>query len=225
MDGIIKKFTNLLSERFNYNDLHTTEDTVRYTFFASLLANEYIKPHEIILEFPHPGIPNKEVDTYIPSIGGRKGIIAEFKYDRSTSSSTNSPRTMKAGKLLNDLFRLSLFNIDQHARKWLIYLTDEEMDGYFSNAKNGLTDFYNLPFNEMLTIDEDYIGKKANTFRKAINMNGINGIEIKCLCSNGLPKRHRLKIYEVTKVVSKYDDPSDSTTFTDRGIYPSIAEV
>jgi hypothetical protein len=186
-----------LNERLSYNDIRTTEDTIRYTFFASLILAGYIRPHEIILEYPHPGIPNKEVDAYIPSSNERDGLIAEFKYDRNTLTITNSPRTMKAGKVFNDLFRLGEFNIDPRAKKWMIYLTDEEMNGYFSNDKNGLNNFYNLSLNETLKIDKKYICNKAKTFQNAITMNGIRSIEVKVKYSTSLPRKHRLKIFEI----------------------------
>ncbi|KAA8787112.1 hypothetical protein ABIE27_003360 [Paenibacillus sp. 4624] len=160
MDYIIEKFSSLLNERLLYNDIRTTEDTIRYTFFASLILTEHIKPHEIILEYPHPGIINKEVDAYIPSVKEKQGIIVEIKYDSNTLALTNSSRTMKAGKIVNDLFRLAHFNIDPHAKKWMIYVTDEEMNGYFSNIKNGLNDFYSLSLRERLKIDKaTYLAK------------------------------------------------------------------
>lgn len=195
MNYILEKFSSLLSERLLYNDTRTTEDTIRYTFFASLILTEYIKPHEIILEYPHPGILNKEIDAYIPSINEKKGLIAEIKYDRN--SLTNSPRTMKAGKVFNDLFRLGHFNIDLYAKKWMIYLTDEEMNGYFSNSKNGLSDFYNLPPGETFKIDNAYVAKKAETFQRVILMNGICSMEVKVVYSTSLPRMHRLKIFEI----------------------------
>jgi hypothetical protein len=104
---------------------------------------------------------------------------------------------MKAGKIVNDLFRLAHFNIDPHAKKWMIYVTDEEMNGYFSNIKNGLNDFYSLSLRERLKIDKAYISSKAMTFQKAILMNGIRSIEVKIVYSTSLPRKHLLKIFEI----------------------------
>jgi len=65
MKEVLEEFSILLRERLS--KMYTTEDSVRFTFFAALLKRTNIAPHEIILEYPHPKIPGAEVDTYIPS--------------------------------------------------------------------------------------------------------------------------------------------------------------
>ena len=100
-----------------------------------MIQQSCIEPHETILEYPHPSFPNKEIDTYVPSKQNRGGLIAEFKYDRKIPSGKNSPRPYKAGKLFNDLYRLTNFKEDSEARRWFIYLTDDEMANYLRNKK------------------------------------------------------------------------------------------
>lgn len=194
--AVIEQFSKLLSNRLNYNDIHTTEDTVRYTYFASLVLHSDIQPHEVILEYPHPSLPGKEVDTYVPSISGREGLIIEFKYDRN--SGTTSPRPHKTGKLFNDLYRLKIFNTDQNAKKWLVYLTDNEMASYLSKEENGLQSFFNLEIGGYLVINEQYIATKSNTFSSAITCYDKEELTIKCICSEDLPKQHKLRIYELS---------------------------
>lgn len=48
MKNVFDKFTELLEERFDSN-IHTTEDSVRYTFFLALLNSGYCKHTDIIL--------------------------------------------------------------------------------------------------------------------------------------------------------------------------------
>ena len=79
MDIVFTDFTNLLETRFNGNVL-TTEDSVRYTLFASMLHNN-ISPNAVILEFPHPEIPRAQIDTWMSDFHG-KSVAIEFKYDR-----------------------------------------------------------------------------------------------------------------------------------------------
>jgi hypothetical protein len=60
-------FTEYMKLRFMKNVL-CTEDSVRYTFFASLLKTTTLNPEDIILEYPHPSIRGAEVDTVIPCL-------------------------------------------------------------------------------------------------------------------------------------------------------------
>lgn len=196
MKTVINQFSKLLSDRLNYNDIHTTEDTVRYTFFASLALHSNIQPHEVILEYPHPSLEKKEVDTYIPSVTDRDGLIIEFKYDRN--SGATAPRPQKAGKLFNDLYRLKIFRTDPNAKKWLVYLTDNEMASYLSKERNGLQSFFNLEVDGCLVIDEQYIANKSNTFSSAITCYDQGKLIIKCICNEDLPKQHKLRIYELS---------------------------
>ena len=46
--------------------MFTTEDSIRYSFFAALMQSEGVSPSDVIQEFPHTKIMNAKVDTYIP---------------------------------------------------------------------------------------------------------------------------------------------------------------
>ena len=54
MKPIFTDFAGLLETRLR-RDVPTTEDSVRYTLFASLLRND-VEPHSIVLEYSHPEI-------------------------------------------------------------------------------------------------------------------------------------------------------------------------
>lgn len=193
MQLVLTEFANLLRRRLGQT--HTSEDSMRYTFFSALVNNTNLQPHELILEYPHPKIPGAEVDTYIPSINDRKGLVLEFKYDRQIPSGKNSPRPQKAGKLFNDMFRLTKFNTDTDALRWFVYLTDTEMASYFRNRQNGLTDFFELPVGQELTINDQYINARSETFQKAIG--GSFSARLRCVCSEALPSEHYLRIFEI----------------------------
>ena len=77
-------FADLLRVRFE-NAVPTTEDSVRYTFFAGLLRAG-LQPHEIVLEHRHDAIAGAEIDTFIPGIGTGPAVAIEFKYDRGIPS-------------------------------------------------------------------------------------------------------------------------------------------
>jgi hypothetical protein len=189
-----------LKKRFTNNE-NTTERCVSYTFFAALIINNYYQPHEIQLEFPHPKIVGKKVDTYIRSTKDRKGMVLEYKYDRIAPAKRNSPRTQKAGKVFNDLYRLAMFDTDKNVRKWFVYITDTEMASYFSNIKNGVKGFFDLDVNNKLVIDNNYLQRKADTFQKSIDTHNIKELKVTCVCKYDLPNFHKLRIYEIDSVV------------------------
>lgn len=91
---VFEKFENYLRERIG-TGLHLTEDSVRYSFFAALTDSCSIRQHEIVLELPHPSIPNAEIDTYIKS--PELDAYIEFKFHRISNST--SPKPQKAGSL------------------------------------------------------------------------------------------------------------------------------
>ena len=138
---VLQKFSELIKTRLETN-VHTTEDSVRFTFFAALL-NEGIKPEEVILENPHPHhkLARARIDTWIATTDDCDGLAVEFKYDRTLPGGTNLPRPQRAGNLLHDFHRLSL--VENKMRRLCIYLTDVEMVTYLRKPKNGLADFFN----------------------------------------------------------------------------------
>lgn len=178
------------------SEVLTTEDSFRYTFFAAILYSMDIDPHEVILEYPHPILHNRLVDTYIPSILDRAGLVVEFKYDKY-SGKYNLPRPLKAGKLINDLYRLQSFQIDLKAKRWFVYLTDSEMATYLSKKTNGLDSFFNLGKGNSLVIDKNIINSRSDTFIKNIPHINDEIFSITCLLSNEMPNKHKLKIYQL----------------------------
>lgn len=199
MKEVLEEFSILLRNRLSSN-IVSTEDSIRYTFFAALLKRTNIAPNEIIFEYPHPKISGAEVDTYIPSTLERRGLILEFKYDREIPSGKNSPRPQKAGKLFNDIYRLTKFDVDPRATLWFIHLTNSEMATYLRNGRNGLVDFFELPFGLTLRVDEKYISSKSSTFQGAVG--GFFDANIESIWTEEMPNRHTLRIYEISTLTN-----------------------
>ncbi|MFC1975481.1 hypothetical protein ACFLXQ_03670 [Chloroflexota bacterium] len=197
MKLIFAEFSALLKTRLNHL-VFTSEDSVRYTFFAALLHTTKIAPHEIILEFPHPSIPGAQIDTYVPSTPDRKGLVIEFKYDRQPPGGRNMPRTQNAGEVFNDLYRLARFEEDPSADRLLVYLTDAGMAGYLSNSRNQLTDFFQLAPGHQLRVDERYLETKAITFQRCIG--GSLNADLTGLWQDTLPNNHHLRICQITPI-------------------------
>lgn len=190
MDEIFNYFTEEIGQRLG--SVFTTEDSVRYTFFHALTSKSKVQPNDVILEFPHPLIRNAQIDTYIPS-GLDVKIAMEFKYDRRTEAT--APRSQKAGKVLNDIYRLSLINKEFAEKRLFIYLTDDEMASYFRNPQNGLEELFELSGSNDLVLDSSLTVGKAQTLLN--NIGGALNCRVKSVLKRELPNNHSLRIYEL----------------------------
>lgn len=191
MLNIFKSFSSCLENRI-INGIHTTEDSVRYTFFYSLIQNK-LQPEDLVLEYPHPNISGAEIDTWIPSYSGNAYAI-EFKYHRKLNSKKNRPRTEQAGGTFSDVRRLSLITTG-NLRCVFIYFTDVEMQGYFRNPSNGVSSFFDLEVGSYFDINQSFLGARAKSFQRAAG--GNFSARVKCLLSDDLHDQHSLRIYEV----------------------------
>lgn len=187
-------FESLLEERFKI-DKNISEDTIRYLFFSSLILSNSAKPNDIFLEYPHPQIDKAKIDTYINFKNEKPNWIIEFKFDREIPSKKNSPRTMKAGKLFNDLYRLKTCNINENSRYFFIYVTDPEMFYYLNNENNGLKSFFNLQVERNLHINNFYLEGKSKTFEDQFPKNF--SCNIKSLYSKDFNNNYFVRIYEI----------------------------
>lgn len=108
---VFEDFTSLLRKRLSHGirpgeeiygiytpeGIHTTEDSIRYTFFAALLRGLHLEPHQIILERP---FNNKEqVDTYFQWQDG--AVAVEFKYHRLYQRGAGSKSGNESHLILN----------------------------------------------------------------------------------------------------------------------------
>lgn len=192
MKEYFQKFKELLEERLE--KIYTTEDSIRYLFFSTLILGSEYKVNDMIIEYPHTSIEKAKIDTYIiPK--NKNGWAIEFKYDRRIPSNKNSPKPQKAGKLFNDLYRLINFKTNNKDRYLFIYVTDDEMGEYLSKIDNKLSTFFNLKKNEEMLIDKNFIMDKSETFIKQIE--GELKCKIICLLSENININHFLRIYEV----------------------------
>jgi hypothetical protein len=192
MLAIFQRFGDLLDERFK-RGVVTTEDSVRYTFFAALL-NAGILPHEVVLEYPHPAIERAKIDTWLPSY--KEGSVAiEFKYDRDPPGGKNQPKTQKAGYVFKDLHRQVHVAKEIGVRSFFVYVTSEEMATYFRNPINGHTQLWSLGAGEELGIDEDYFSNKPQTFLAALG--GAFEAKVCGAFSRRLSGDNYLRAYEV----------------------------
>ncbi|MBU2054964.1 MAG: hypothetical protein KKC25_08290 [Proteobacteria bacterium] len=192
---IYKAFNDELFTRLEKNTF-TTEDSVRYTFFASLLKHTALATHDIVLECPHNTFDGAKIDTYLPDYDGRE-VIIEFKYDRAIPSGKNSPRPQKAGKHFNDINRLLSFKTSLPAMRLFIYLTDDEMASYMRNPSNNLVEIFDLKPGNQINLDQLFFNNKSATFQKEAGE--AFKASIRCEWSGTLPRNHELRIFRIDK--------------------------
>lgn len=194
---VFKSFCNLLSNRLNKNIL-TTEDSIRYTFFHSLVTKGGYKPNDIILEHPykHFKFKDNKLDLYVISKNKKQSLAFEFKYHRGDSGAYTS----KAGELFWDIAKLANFNAKG---RYIIYITDNKMKEYLSNPRNKLNDLFSLSINDNLTIDRKYIENHSKTLVSWIKSEGtyyIKKCQITSTFQSNLPKKHHLRIYRIKSI-------------------------
>jgi hypothetical protein len=195
IEPTLERFGELLHLRLE-RDIFTTEDSVRYTFFAALLEKGGLYPHDIVLEHRHPSIAGAEIDTWAPTFGGR-GLAVEFKYDRGLPSGKNTPRTQKAGQVFHDLYRLRM--VAPEMLRVFVYLTGVEMARYFSNPTNGLAEFFSPGRGRMLVVDSGFMSSKSPSF--VASTGEVPNVLVTQLYSRSLPKDHELRVYEVRNAI------------------------
>ncbi len=191
-----ERFVQLLDTRLS-KSVYTTEDSVRYTFFAAVLECEKLNPEDIILEHRHPTISGKLIDTWIPAINGNS-VVLEFKYHRVIPSGGNANRTQKAGEIFHDLFRLGQFS--PNSSRVFVYLASREMTNHFSSKRNRLNEFFSLAPGATLRIDNEFLAGRVKSFTSRVPT--TPNIEVASLFARSLPQNHQIRAYEVREIVS-----------------------
>ena len=162
MQDAFVQFAEMLTERIALK-IYTTEDSVRYTFFAALLNTGTCKHTDVVLEYRHPTIKDAEIDCLILQHDSRPAIAIEFKYDRVMPSEKNQPRTRRAGAALNDIFRLARIPGNVASTKYFVYVTDGEMRSYLSKPTNGFAELFGLRSGEHIGINTAWTRSFAET--------------------------------------------------------------
>lgn len=193
MEKVYLFFEKLLRTRIDSGVL-TAEDSIRYTFYFAFTRETGVQPQEIVLEYPHPAIPDAHIDTYMTN--PQHGPLAiEFKYDRRIPAGNAIPRPQIAGELFKDMVRLKLFEPDSRVTKLLVYITDPIMANYFRNENNRHKEFFTLPMGGSMTISEVYLQDKPKTFIKALS--NFRPFDLTLVWNSQLPEGNELKIYKI----------------------------
>jgi ribose 5-phosphate isomerase B len=183
----LERFTDLLHSRFRL-EVPTTEDSVRYTFFAAL-CDVGVSPDRIILEYPHPSIPAARIDTVILSDQRQPHTAIEFKYDRAIPSGKPLNVTARAGAVFRDLVRLLQWR--ESLDRYLIYLTDSE-----PGARSSLSSIFDLKMGQRLVLTDQTFTGYAPTFHAHMKEWPMPAV-LKALIGKPLPHGHHLRVYAI----------------------------
>lgn len=167
MGEVCEPFVAMLRDRFAASAF-TTEDSIRYTFYAAASLHAGVRPIDVILEYPHPTIAGAEIDTMIAANAERESMAVEFKYDRANPGGSNQNRTQRAAAIFLDVFRLAKVPAGLAARRYMVYVTDSEMAAYLRNPANKLTAFFDGRAGSKLSLDPSWSATFAQTFRTRV---------------------------------------------------------
>ncbi len=168
------KLSSLLEKRFKLKSF-TSEDWIRYAFYRCLSSSFKITPLKFSFEVPFESetVPSVLIsrDCKLDALVdlGSKKYAFEIKFLREATNKTSTALCSSSGLLINDIRRLACIN-SETIEKYVLYVTDERFDYYFSNSHNNLDELYSLdeksrPF----LIDRDYIDSHCETFRRNAN--------------------------------------------------------
>lgn len=188
----LQLFVTLISRRLELR-VATTEDSIRYTFFAALLASG-LEPEQVVIEYPHSAIKGARVDTMILDEHFEPSASIEFKYDRMNPGGTNQPLPMKAGAAFADLSRLA--KLPEKQIRLFVHVMDRELARYLASPRNGLHDFFSLLEGDDLVIGATYFNGRSQTFMNRKG-NWSDDISVRCLSSLALPNDHFMRIYKI----------------------------
>ena len=194
VNRILDCFFCELSSRFG-KGIYTTEDTVRYVFFNSILNNTNLSLDNFILEYKPQEIPGCEIDLFIPPLFGF-GLSVEIKFHRGIPSGKRTPVTQLSAKVFNDLYRLG--KIRANVKKLFVYVSGGGAVSYFKNKRNGFDTFFMLQTGYCLSIDSSFVGSKSMTFRN--NLDGVPDVSVRALLNKSLPDGYELRVYEVNNI-------------------------
>lgn len=178
LEKVFRDFCDSLQKR----TCVTSEDTIRYYWFAAMLQNDadydlnnysleypYLLKEDIFSKDHKGNIAKKELDFLYNN--GEECYCIEIKFHRNPDPDSTYAHPDAAGSLFNDLIRLSVFQpgkayersnekvvmLPKTTRRFLLYVTDDEMNQYFtdnSRSQQCYIDGYRQPLRDFYKLNE-----------------------------------------------------------------------
>jgi hypothetical protein len=206
LENAFESFKKLLEERLQRNTCRCEADTGS-EFFLTLVKSG-VGHADVLFEVNHPAPENialradkrKKIDLVItPALDQQWQAAIEFKYDHRLDA--GGTKTQKAGALLGDIFRLAAIPSKKFPNKYLVYVTDPDMQTYWRHNNvegvNYLLDTDNQDLaSENLLGGEETLSTKIKQSLGAIVPPASCSVQI--VYSADLPNRHVLRIFQIT---------------------------
>ena len=178
LEKVFRDFCDSLQKR----TCVTSEDTIRYYWFAAMLENDAdYDLNNYSLEYPYllkkdffskdlkGSIAKKELDFLYNN--GEECYCIEIKFHRNPDPDSTYAHPDAAGSLFNDLIRLSVFQpgkayersseelvvLPKATRRFLLYVTDDEMNQYFTDSNRSqkcYLDGYRQPLRQFYQLNK-----------------------------------------------------------------------
>jgi hypothetical protein len=178
LEKVFRDFCDSLQKR----TCVTSEDTIRYYWFAAMLQNDadydlnnysleypYLLKEDIFSKDQKGNIAKKELDFLYNN--GEECYCIEIKFHRNPDPNSTYAHPDAAGSLFNDLIRLAVFQpgkayersnekvvmLPKTTRRFLLYVTDDEMNQYFtdnSRSQQCYLDGYRQPLRDFYKLKE-----------------------------------------------------------------------
>lgn len=217
INKVFENFCAQLQNRTRY----TSEDTIRYYWMLSMLACDNTRAlNQYVLEMPYDknevvfeqNSKNAKKELDLLYVSAQEQWAIEIKFHRKSPDSSYV-HTDAAGSIFNDIFRLQYAPLDNKIRglvkRLLLYVTDSEMNDYFSEEavnkawqnktfRNELHKFYSMDINQIARfnfikenlnkedkndqIPETFTDKAFDSFKKEIKQRYFTSPPIRLLC-------------------------------------------
>jgi hypothetical protein len=177
-----------------------SEEDLRHSVVAALESVGMFPKGAVRLNYKHPAFDRKKVDLYLLPYSGQNAIACELKYDRAIPSGGNQARSMRAGALLNDVFRLAHFKETTDLERFLIYLTDQEMLNYLRNPKNGFDSLVAGSDGPTLTINSSFLVGRAKSVTKMIRVPQVR-CSVSTILGRNIGQDHHLFVWFVLPLI------------------------
>lgn len=207
----------------------TTEDNVRYYWLQAMLQQD-ASLNNYTLEYPYVGhnllctnihLQGKELDLlYEGKDANGKDVCFcfEIKFHHCNNKSTLAHTDM-AGSLINDLLRLeniSSYKQGSSVRRFLLYVSDDEMDRYLKNKYNK-SDVYRA------NLKQFYVGN-ANTRQPSIVFPNRRPQTFYASATKSLSLSGPLRVPPIVLLDTK-DCHTNSPSFKNGGCHVRLYEV
>lgn len=224
---ILKNVFNSFCEELQKRNKITSEDTIRYYWYASMLEKDRELKH-YTMEAPYNSpslkkkrtVSKKELDLLYENEIEQWAI--EIKFHRNPSKKTYACPDA-AGSLIGDIVRLPYFKMktQKETKRLMLYVTDSEMHEYLGNSSNLSSPSYRL----MLKKFYDLELKKIFSFPTKLKTNEKRTKTFYYSVYESFNNQPKLFSCQDVRLLAKADFKIQNSCFKDKECHVRLYEV